>query len=619
MKKIILISLLIFILLFIISSNCNSESFANSQNNQIMWDGKITTADKVIQKLKKDWSECGFTGFDLKVNDLSIINSKKRLIELLPVTKMINKLNYDKIRCFINKYDPENYIVISKTITNVPKILKPRNIIIVNNMLYQSTAYGVLKYQMPKLSNLNKNNSLNASIEATLINDYNMFNMSNFPIYILDGKLLQKINNKIYDLKNKDEYVFTNVDNKIELLSKKEANKPKLQAIINSPKTSRPSSPKMIPLTLNSPKTSRPSSPKMIPSTIPLTLNSPKTSPPSSPKTSAKERMTDLEEMANMSVNPATFLPLVKIKPGQSIEEIKKNAEAEAQKKIVEIAIMKAIEQASQELKKAEKSLSINPNDTNAKKILEYAQKNLSSIKKASNQILKENTTLKEKEKAAKKLVENTIIKDIEKAEKNAKMLRDISNKNPNDKNAKKLADEANLKYDEIKKKANNVINKLVDDKTITKDNKKELTIKINEIDLSKLLNNLVSVIEYDGVVYICQPNSVRPLSNWAKKLNEMMNKNKLVLLNVIPHFYYINNKFNFLLYFIFNDDFCVTLNKDNLSEVLDVKSVLGTSFSQKLPDRLHCDDIKVILDQMTKSNVITNDKSKSLLKRYKC
>ena len=191
MKKIILISLLIFIFLFILSTNCSSEPFANS-DNQMMWDGKMTTANKVIENLKKEWSDCGFSGFDLQPNDLSIINSRNKLIELLPVTKMIDKLDYERIRCYINKFDPENYIVVSKTITNVPKILKPRNVIIVNNMLYQSTPFGVLKYQMPKLSNLNKNNSLNGSMEASLLNEYNVFNMGNYPIYVLDGKLLQK-------------------------------------------------------------------------------------------------------------------------------------------------------------------------------------------------------------------------------------------------------------------------------------------------------------------------------------------------------------------------------------------------------------------------------------------
>ena len=53
--------------------------------------------------------------------------------------------------------------------------------------------------------------------------------MSNHPIYVLEGKLLQKRNNKILDLKNRDEYVFTNINNKIELLIKNMSDKPRIQ------------------------------------------------------------------------------------------------------------------------------------------------------------------------------------------------------------------------------------------------------------------------------------------------------------------------------------------------------------------------------------------------------
>ena len=60
MKKIIVISSLIFILLFLISSKCYSEPFVNSADNQMFWDGKISTTNKVIENLKKEWSECGF-------------------------------------------------------------------------------------------------------------------------------------------------------------------------------------------------------------------------------------------------------------------------------------------------------------------------------------------------------------------------------------------------------------------------------------------------------------------------------------------------------------------------------------------------------------------------------
>ena len=952
MKKFFLISLLIFVFLIMFFSKCNSETFSNLGNNQILWDGKMTTPNTVINNLKKEWANCGFNGFDLKPNDLSIINSKKRLIELLPSTNMIGQLDYEKIKCFVNKYDPENYVVISKTITNVPKILKPRNIIIVNNMLYQSTPFGVLKYQVSRLSNLNKNSSLNASIESSIINQHNIFNSSNHPVYIINGKLLQKRNNKIFDLQNNDEYIFKNINNKIELVNKKQSNRRSLMKISKPRLPFRRPSPSF-PIRRPSPR-------------LPIRRPSPKNLANLSwfKKNKTRERMSDvseqynleemsdvedynleemsdvseqynleemsdvedynleemsdvedynleemsdvedynleemsdvedynLEEMSNNMMGLNNFLPIVKILPGQKLEDIKKAAKALADKRLVQTTIMKAKEQATIDIKNAIDRLKINPNDliakkavvdankkladirkaasqiirkgsntikndlikakmevknalnklknnpndpmlkkiledsnkklaeirkeaseifkkgsnavknnlrfatieakiardylrnnpndAKAKKAVEDANKKLTDIRKAASQIIRKGSnavknnlrlamikakkardylrnnpndakakkavgdankkladirkaasqiirkgsnavknnlrlamieakkardylrnnpndakakkavrdankkltdirkaasqiirnavknnlrlaTIKAKkardylrnnpndakakkavkdankklaeirkkstemakkarENAAKLLVQNTMIKKLQKAEREAKIAMNFLNKNPKDPRAKKLADEANKKYQQAKKSTNRLINKLVNSKSISIQQKNELSIKISEIDLNKLLDNLVSVMDYDGVVYICQSDSVRPLSNWATKLNEMMNKNKLTLLTVIPHFYYLDNKFNYVLIFVFNDDFCVILNKENLSQIMDVKSVLGISFSQNIPDKINCDDLKVILEQMTRGNVISVNKSKSLLKRYKC
>jgi len=285
-----------------------------------------------------------------------------------------------------------------------------------------------------------------------------------------------------------------------------------------------------------------------------------------------------------------------------------------AASQIIRNAVKNNLRLATIKAKKARDYLRNNPNDAKAKKAVKDANKKLAEIRKKSTEMAK-----KARENAAKLLVQNTMIKKLQKAEREAKIAMNFFNKNPKDPRAKKLADEANKKYQQAKKSTNRLINKLVNSKSISIQQKNELSIKISEIDLNKLLDNLVSVMDYDGVVYICQSDSVRPLSNWATKLNEMMNKNKLTLLTVIPHFYYLDNKFNYVLIFVFNDDFCVILNKENLSQIMDVKSVLGISFSQNIPDKINCDDLKVILEQMTRGNVISVNKSKSLLKRYKC
>lgn len=554
MKRIVFISLLIFILSFLVMNTCKSESFANSDTDQIMWDGKLSTIKKVIEDLKKEWSLCGFDNLDLQAKDFSIINSRKRLIELLPVTKMIQKLDYQKIKCYLNKFDPENYVIISKTITNVPKVLKPLNIIIVNNMLYQSTPYGVLKYQMPKLSHLNTNTALNASIESGVINNYNIFNTSNNTIFNLEGKLLQNYDNKILDLKNNDEYIFTNVNNKIEL------NKKSSVQVVNTTKDF---------------------------------------------KVLAKEKMSNIEDMVDIGgiinvntlkkIDSKTFLPVVKIQANQKLADIKKAAEDEAKKKAIEIVIMKTIEMAEKEIIKTKDILNSNPNDPKAKKAVEDATKKLIDAKKVATEIVQKEVDKKSLENIANKLVEL--------AEKEVKKAKDIATINPNDSKAKKDLEEAEKK--------------LIDAKKVAKVDVKVPVI--NDINLNEILKDLVSVIEYDGILYVCHQTIVKPLSSWAIKLNELINKNKFKLITVIPHYYYLNDKFNYVLIFVFNDDFCAILNKETLSDILDVKAALGISFNQNIPDRFSCDDMKVILEQMTKAKVLNDDKSKSLLKRYKC
>ena len=159
MKKIVLICILILLIAVIVLNNCNNEGFANdetlqekSEIKEVIWENKLLKLEDVIQKLKISLNECGVNDLALEKSDFTVIDSRKRLIELLPVTKLLNKVTYNQIQCFISKFDPENYLVISKTISTVPKILRPKNIIIVNNILYNSTPYGVVKYKVPLLS-----------------------------------------------------------------------------------------------------------------------------------------------------------------------------------------------------------------------------------------------------------------------------------------------------------------------------------------------------------------------------------------------------------------------------------------------------------------------------------
>ena len=413
--------LLILIVIIIIYKCLNYESFTNSTNSTFIWENKVSTIPNVINKLKEDWSLCGFNDFELLNSDLQVITSRKRLIELLPITKLLPKLTYNQIKCFVSKFDPENYLIINKTITNVPKILRPKNIIIVNNMLYQSTPYGVMKYKIPKYTNINES-SLNASIEFGLLNDYNMYNFTNDTIFHIDGKAIQQRNNKFIDIKNNDEIELSNINQKIQLLNKK--------------------------------------------------------------ITKITENMVDVGGIIELNIDnpsklqqidPSTFLPVV-----------------------------------------------------------------------PKNQTITQVVTLS-------------------------------------------------------------------DGKTITQD------ITLPPVDMSSLQNdNIISIIDYDGIIYIADPNSIKPLSNWASKVNNIITKNKFNIKAIIPQFIYTDN-FNYSLIIVFNDNFGVVVTKNDVSDIIDINNLIGISFDPNIPDKLSCDDIKILLDQMINARVITSDRAQLILSNYRC
>ena len=111
---------------------------------------------------------------------------------------------------------------------------------------------------------------------------------------------------------------------------------------------------------------------------------------------------------------------------------------------------------------------------------------------------------------------------------------------------------------------------------------------------------------------------TIRPFSKWAQKVNEIVRKNKFTIRGIIPHFYY-ENKFHYSLIVILNDDFGLMVTKDEVSEVDDLRKLFGISFNANIPDKLGCDDLKVILEQMENANVISKDRYKSILQNYRC
>lgn len=514
MKKIVLICILILLVAVIVLNNCNKEGFANdetiqeenviNENKEIIWENKLLKLEDVVKKLRDSLNECGVNDLGLEKTDFTVIDSRKRLVELLPVTKLLDKVTYEQVQCFVSKFDPENYLVISKTISTVPKILRPKNIIVVNDILYNSTPYGVVKYKIPLLSDFNGLNSLNASIECGVLNDFNTYNMSTDPIFHLEGRIIQKRGNQFVDIKNNDKYEITDINNKIELLNRKIINK------------------------LESDKAQNIQVQNQI-----VQENKINT------QVSTVENMVDVGGVIELNIEDHKQLKQIDSKTFVPVVSAAVKAEQEIKPEVIisgEIVLsdgrVVSEEQVKQEIKQ---------------------------------ELASQGVPISEQ--------------DLIAAQKLARL---------------KALEEARAKQ-------------------------ALPVIQAKDVDISKLLDSLVSVFEYDGIIYMAEPSIVRPFSNWAIKLNGLLTKNKLQIKGVIPHFYHKNNVFNYRLIFVLSDDFYVWVNKENVSGILDIKKDWNITFNPNIPDTLPCDELKIILEQMEKANVITRDKTDLIIKNYRC
>jgi hypothetical protein len=299
---------------------------------------------------------------------------------------------------------------------------------IINNILYKSTPHGVLKYIIPALQRYAGINSLNAALEAGILNDYNMYNQTNEAICTIDGLIIQRKGDNFFDLKNGDFYKITDINDKVELLNTKLINK---------------------------------------------------------------------------------------------IEEEKKSDKNTT-----------AIQQKAQsvEIKKVKESM-IDVGGT-----IELNVKNYSLLKKIDK---------------------NSLLPEIP-------------------------------------------INK-------------------NEVNIRELVRNLVTIIEFGGVLYMVEPTIIRPASTWAVTVNNILKKNKLQIKGIIPHYYHSNNNFYYRLLVILSDNFYLIVEKSGVSKIKDTIKDFNISFNPNVPDSMNCDDLKIILQQMKQANIVTNSKINDTIKFYRC
>jgi len=168
-----------------------------------LWEGKRVSLANIVAILEKRLNDCDIY-LNLRERDVVGISDRKRFIQILPLFRkdIKEKVNYDKIKCFVSKYDVDNFINISRVEKELPRYLQNKNMIMVNEFLYQFTPYGTLKYILPIKKEFGKNESVVVgSLESTLINDIHRYNDSNHIIIPYKGKIYQIINNQFVDIR----------------------------------------------------------------------------------------------------------------------------------------------------------------------------------------------------------------------------------------------------------------------------------------------------------------------------------------------------------------------------------------------------------------------------------
>ena len=172
-----------------------------------LWEQKRIPPKSILKILQIRLKECGVDKLNLNLKDITGLNNRKKFVQIIPILRndIKNNINYDQIKCFMSRYDQNNFINIVQVQSKLPKYLPYNNLIMINTFLYHFTPYGVLKYNL--LSNKkidSENNVVVASMESSMINDINKYNDSSHIIIPLKGKLYRIKNGQFYNIKTGD-------------------------------------------------------------------------------------------------------------------------------------------------------------------------------------------------------------------------------------------------------------------------------------------------------------------------------------------------------------------------------------------------------------------------------
>ena len=565
------------------------------QSDEILWEKKSLKINDVISSLKNDFSNCGAENLNITSKDLNFSDSRIKFIKFLPVSNLLNKLTYENIKCFVQKFDKNNLISMINEEYVLPKYLLPYNIIVVNNSLYQMTPAGVMKYNLNIFSKYKGNNALNASIEVSLLNDYNFYNRSNNIIFPFKGALIQKVGSNYTDLKTGDTYEIKKLLDRVDLIN----------------------------LTVNKERNMKEMNMKDM--TMKDISHNIKT------KQAIEKEIYDNDEVKNT---------LIKISQSQNLPDIK----SDVNKLLTKLVAIKAescvINRAVQKFTNVyenfdvlgiinkvpvsgKDSLSISP----YLPLQEIISNNKIPIDKNINMLgvinkvpVSGKDSLSISPYVVQEIISNNKIPIAENISVFNKIPRpeniSIFNKIPIAENiSNKIPNAENISNKITVGIANTVVQEILVD---TPD-KKNTRADIGKVNEKKLNEEVIYVFEYNGINYLFTKDEVKPYSKWAKDINILLSNYMTTIKTIIPHYFTDGENFKTRLMIILEDDFYVIVEDEKLQSPKDWTKDMEFAFSRSLHEVYNCNENRNILDQMVKVNIITNDKKKQILNKLKC
>ena len=534
------------------------------QSDEIIWEKKSLKINEVISSLKNDFSNCGAENLEITSKDLNFSDSRIKFIKFLPVSNLLNKLTYENIKCFVQKFDKNNLISLIKEEFVVPKYLLPYNIIIVNNSLYQMTPSGVMKYILNTLSKYKGNNALNASIEVSLLNDYNFYNRSSNIIFPFQGALIQKVGSNYTDLKTGDKYEIKKLLDRVDLIN----------------------------LSVNK------------------EINTKDKSYNITTKQAIEKEIYDNDEVKNT---------LIKISQSQNLPDIK----SDVNKLLTKLIAIKAESCATNtEIQKFTNIYEnfdmigvINKIPVSGKDSLNISPYLLQEVKSntTNNKIpIAENISVFNKIPIAENI---SVFNKIPIAENISVFNKIPIAENISTNNKIPIAENIAV-FNKINV---GIANTLVQEILVDTPDKKKIRTDVGEINEKKLNEEVIYVSEYNGINYLFTKDEVKPYSKWAKDVNTLLSNYTTTIKTIIPHYFMNDVNFKTRLIIILEDDFYAIVEDDKLQLPKDWSKDMDFAFSTDLHEVYNCNENRSILEQMVKVNVITDNKKKQILTKLKC